>query len=238
MLIAVSLTKSFRRYKMKSSIFILGLVLLTTGITFSQQERNKGVLDRLYFKAGTEFYSMKRDNYHYSGEVNNINLVGSVIYDYNDKIQTEFVYKYGFERDYSIYSYGYRTNGGFVSKGKNENLTDYNVDLKLNWFLNRDKTINPVYLTGLLEFDIQNRYVFSGESLSDTGRYTPQYYENERTSYNRLLVGPGIGAGIFLAFGRVDFQAEVNTVFRVAPFVDRGYKELLLNVVSGLVYKF
>jgi hypothetical protein len=224
---------------MKSSIFILGLVLLTTGITFSQQATNKGVLDRLYFKAGAEFYSVNRYDFEFSGDVNYINLVGSIIYDYNDKIQTEFVYKYGFEHEYSLYySNGYRSEGEYVYLGKYENLTDYNIDLKLNWFLNRDKTINPIYLTGILEFDIQNRYLSNTESHVDTASYTQKYYYSEKSSYNRVLAGPGIGAGIFLAFGRIDFQAEVNSVFRVAPFVDRGYKELLLNVVSGLVYKF
>jgi hypothetical protein len=223
---------------MKSSIFILNIVLLITGVTFSQQESKKNILDRIYFKAGAEFSAMKRDNYKYSGEVNNISLVGSVIYDYNDRIQTEFVYKYGFERDYSIYSNGFRSGGEFISQWKNEDLTDYNVDLKLNWFLSGDKTMNPIYLTGIVEFDIQNRYVFKSESVSDTGRYTQRYYITDRNSYNRVLVGPGLGAGFFLAFGRIDFQAEVNSVFRVAPFVDRGYKELLLNIVSGLVYKF
>jgi hypothetical protein len=224
---------------MKNSIFILGLVLLTTGITFSQQVTKKGVLDRLYFKAGAEFYSMKRDNYQYSGEVNNINLVGSVIYDYSDKIQTEFVYKYGFERGpFTIYSNDYRFRGEYISQDRYESLTDNCIDLKLNWFLNRDKTINPIYLTGILEFDIQNRLESSFESANDTGSVTPLYNYSNRLSYNRVLVGPGLGAGIFLAFGKIDFQAEVNSVFRVVTFIDNEYNELLLNVTSGLVYKF
>lgn len=223
---------------MKSSIFILGLVLLTTGITFSQQSTDRGVLDRLYFKAGVEFYSLKRNNSNIKGDVNNINLIGSIIYECNDKIQTEFVYKYGFDRGYPDYSEGFVNGGEFISKGKYEDLTDYIVDMKLNYFLNKDLTVNPIYLTGILEFDVQNRNVSTGESHHDTSGFRQTYYYDDISSYNRVIVGPGLGVGFFLAFGRIDFQAEVNSVYRIAPFVDRGYKELLLNVTSGLVYKF
>ena len=223
---------------MKNSIFILGLVLLTTGITFSQQATGKGVLDRLYFKAGAEFYSLKRDNFRYSGDVNNICLIGSIIYDYNDRVQTEFVYKYGFERDYGINEIRYIKEGELISQGEYEYLSDYNIDLKMNWFLSSDKTMNPIYLTGILEFDVQNRNNSYYNDRRDTSEYNTNYSLWKTSSYNRVLVGPGLGVGFFLAFGRIDFQAEVNSVFRIAPFVDKGYRELLLNVTSGLVYKF
>jgi hypothetical protein len=224
---------------MKNSIFILGFVLLITGITFSQQESKKNILERVYFKAGAEFYSLKRENPVEKGDVNNINLIGSVMYDYSDKVQLEFAYKYGFARTYSIYSNFFESGGEFIGKSKSESLADYNVDLKLNWFLNGDKTIDPLYLTGILEFDIQNKSLAEEENRSDTGWYSRQkYYNYNESSYNRLLIGPGLGAGIFFAFGKIDFQAEINSVFRVAPFVDRGYRELLLNITTGLVYKF
>ena len=223
---------------MKNSIFILGLVLLTTGITFSQQATGKGVLDRLYFKAGAEFYSMRRDNSNIKGDVNNINLVGSVIYDLSDRVQTEFVYKYGFVRGYPIFNDDHIINGEIIRKSEYEDLTDYNIDLKLNWFLNRNKTNNPIYITGILEFDIQNRSLLRNESHYDTSEFRQKFYEFNKTSYNRLLIGPGIGAGIFLDAGKIDFQAEANCIYRIAPFVDKGYNELVFNVVTGLVYKF
>ncbi len=223
---------------MKNSIFILGFVLLITGVTFSQQVTNKNVLDRFYFKAGAEFNSLSRSVSGSKGDADNINLVGSVIYDYYDNAQVEFVYKYGFERGYLLSENSYRSGSEVVFKNENENLTDYNVDIKLNYFMNRDKTLNPVYVTGILEFDIQNRNHTYSESHNDTGRYSQSFYNFAETSYNRVLFGPGAGAGIFLAFGKVNFQAEAATVLRVAPFVDRGYRELLVNVAASLVYKF
>lgn len=222
---------------MKYSIFILGAVFLWSGQMFSQV-KSENVFDRLYFKAGAEFYSLKKGSSNIKGDVNDISLVGSVIYDYHDNMQVEFVYKYGFERGYSVYTVGFFTGGENVSIGESESMTDYAVDFKLNYFLNRDKTLNPIYLIGLVEFDLQNRSVRSFESRFDTGSYYQKYYRSDLSTYNRLLVGPGLGAGMFLAFGKINFQAEVNSVFRIAPFVDRGYKELLLNIFSGLAYKF
>ena len=223
---------------MKNSIFILSTVLLFSEVTFNQEVTSQILFDKLYFKAGAEFYSMSRGNSNVKGDVNNINLAGSIIYDYLDNVQMEFVYKYGFERTYPIYDDSYKSGGEIINIGKSEGLTDYNIDFKLNYFLNKDETVNPIYLTGILEFDIQNRSVHNIEMRFDTNGYNQKYYNFDISSYNRLLAGPGLGAGIFLAFGKVDFQAEVSSVLRVAPFVDSGYRELLLNVFAGLVYKF
>lgn len=223
---------------MKSSIFILGFVLCVSGTTYGQSISGENMLDRFYFKAGAEFSSLSRSVSGSRGDANDINLVGSVIYDYFDNAQLEFVYKYGFDRGYLISEDSYRNGNAIIFKSENEDLTDYNVDLKLNYFLNHDKTINPVYVAGLLELDIQNRSHTYNESHDDTGRYIQTFYNFKKSSYNRVLFGPGVGAGIFLAFGKINFQAEAATIMRVAPFVDRGYRELLVNVSAALVYKF
>lgn len=223
---------------MKNSIFILIIVFLASGLIFGQTIKNDNVLDKLYFKAGAEFYSLKKGSSNIIGDVNDISLVGSIIYDYLENVQLEFVYKYGFDRNYPIDNIGYTESGELISKGISESLTDYNIDFKLNYFFNKDKTINPIYLTGIIEFDIQNKSVINEESRFDTSRHVQKYYKVDISSYNRLLTGPGIGAGIYLAFGKINFQSEVSTVYRFAPFVDRGYKELLVNIFTGLAYKF
>ena len=220
---------------MKSSIFILGFVLCVSGLSFSQ---SRNVLDRFYFKAGAEFSSLSRSVPGSKGDANNINIVGSVIYDYYDNAQIEFVYKYGFERGYLLSEDSRRIGNEVVFKSESENLADYNVDIKLNYFMNSDKTLNPVYITGLLDIDIQNRKHAYNESHNDTANYGQTFYKFDESSYNRVLFGPGVGAGIFLEFGKVNFQADAATVLRVAPFVDRGYRELLVNISAALVYKF
>ncbi len=223
---------------MKNSIFILTLVLCIYGETSGQNTGDKNILDRFYFKAGGEFSTLIRKDSDFKGDANNVNLIGSVIYDYLDDIQLEFVYKYCFDRTYGRNENIYKSGGKVFHQGNSESLTDYCADFKLNYFLNKDKTISPVYLTGILEFDVQNKYDYSYNRQADTSGYIPDYSLSESSSYNRLLVGPGLGAGIFLAFGKIDFQAEANSVFRVAPFTDRGYNELLFNITAALVYKF
>ncbi len=223
---------------MKNSIFILSIILLGSGIIYGQPVTNKNVLDKLYFKAGAEFYSMKGDNGGSRGDVGDISLIGSVIYDYEENVQLEFVYKYGFERSYQGDSRTYISGEESIYEGTSETLTDYDIDLKLSYFLNRDKTLNPIYLTGKLGFDVQNRKIHKYESHRGINSTFSNYGSTIVSSYNRLLAGPGLGAGIFLAFGKINFQAETGAEFRIAPFVDAGYKEFGLNVSSALVYKF
>lgn len=223
---------------MKSSIFILSFVLCVSTATFSQNNGSRNVLDRFYFKAGGEFTSLSRSVSGSRGDANDINLVGSVIYDYYDNAQAEFVYKYGFERSYLMKENRFVKGSELVSSSESESLTDYTVDFKLDYFMNNDKTVNPIYVTGLLELDIQNRKHYNIEDHYDTGSYKQTFYYFNESSYNRVLFGPGVGAGIFLAFGKVNFQAEAATIMRVAPFVDRGYREILVNVTAALVYKF
>jgi hypothetical protein len=223
---------------MKNSIFILGIVLLGSGIIYGQPVTNKNVLDKLYFKAGAEFYSLKRDDGGFKGDAGDISLIGSVIYDYEENVQLEFVYKYGFERSYQGNSRTYVSGEESINEGTSETLTDYDIDLKLNYFLNKDKTLNPIYLTGKLGFDVQNRKLYRYENHIGLNSTFSSFGNTVVSSYNRLLAGPGLGAGIFLAFGKINFQAESSADFRIAPFVDTGYKELGLNVSAALVYKF
>lgn len=223
---------------MKNSIFILSIILLGSEIIYGQQVTNKNVLDKMYFKAGAEFYSLKGEDGGSRGDVGDISLIGSVIYDYEENVQLEFVYKYGFERSYQGDSRSYVSGEESINEGTSEALTDYDIDLKLNYFLNRDKTLNPIYLMGKLGFDVQNRKLYKFESHYGHNVAYSSFGKTVVSYYNRLLAGPGLGAGIFLAFGKINFQAETGAEFRIAPFVDSGYKEFGLNVSAALVYKF
>lgn len=227
---------------MKNSIFILMIVF--TGIAGSNaqvsemKKSDRNILDRFYVKAGAEFYSYSTEGVKVKGASNEIQLVGSIIYDYSDKLQVEFVYKYDFENSNFIQGYYYASETEYISYFYSQSNKSSIVNLKANYFLNKDKTENPVYLTAAAVFDIQHKLSTEGRRIGIIGSSSNSSYENLGSSYNRLLVGPQIGAGIFLAFGKVNVQSEVNFGMKIAPFVDRGYKEFVFSVGLSPVYKF
>jgi hypothetical protein len=227
---------------MKNSIFILVISVLSSTISDAQVREfdsdSKSILDRLYFKAGAELFSYSSDNFRSRGGVNGMNLIGSFMYDYLDKIQLEFVYRYNVGRDNKNESLRYGTVREYTDVSKHEELTGNGFDLKVNYFMNRDRTENPVYFVGALGIDIQNRQVYENFQYVNMFVDTMSGYSMATASYNRLLLGPSLGVGIFLDFGKVNVQSEVNAGFRIAPFVDRGYKEFILSIGLSPIYKF
>ena len=115
------------------------------------------------------------------------------------------------------------------------------IDFKANYFFSKKKESNPFYLTGGIAASIQRvheeliNYYYAPDTGSQINRYLNM---TELMTYNRFLIGPEFGVGMFLAFGRVSFQSELIYSARFSPFIDRSYRELSFNLFNGLVYKF
>lgn len=230
---------------MKTSAFVLVTVIAFSNIAYSQFYPiglyNKSLGEKFYVKAGIDLSSVSNIKLQ-TKMIGWNDIWGSIAYDYSSKVQFEFLYRYIGHRIYEITQIDDRNYPYYYNYDKFDDYFSHNFNLKANYFLNKDKTVNPFYLTGSLVFALQR---VTNNELSNWGK---QYTLNEKgyfysnfhviSFYDRVMIGPELGAGMFLAFGHINFQAECSFSMKVAPFVNRGFKEYTFNISLAPVYKF
>lgn len=216
----------------------VSLILFTFIFTFTAnaQVKKERFLDKFYIKAGYEFAGFSNSNSEYSGGAGSI--IGSIVYNYNEYLQFELMYKSGNGYNYqtkSIYenNYNYQNwTGTSYHESEVEILYPSSVYLKTNYFFNKDRRTNPLYLTGSFIFDLQKRKVLNevNRNIMLGQNYIINSYERRYvTDYYRFLAGVSGGGGLYLDLGRINFQAELAWSAKIAPFVDRSYKEFEFN---------
>jgi len=223
--------------KSKNVIFICILVFLCSLTTQSQDSSNTGFLKKLSFRAGYVISSINNYN-SYSRLTDICNLLLSVSYDYNKQLQFDISYRYLANLS-SLISNNAVDEFYYTSHYKTFN--SYMFSLKANYFLSKNRDSNPVYFTGGITGSIQpvHEWLSGYYNKVDTmGGFTSYIHDQRIGSYNRLLLGPEVGGGIYLNFGKVSFQSELTYSARFSLFRDRGYRELSFSLFNGLVYKF
>ena len=230
---------------MKTLALFLITVFAFSNIAYSQGSPTglykKSPGEKFYVKAGIDLSSVSNGKL----QVNKIewnDFWGSVAYDYSSNVQLEFLYRYIGHRFYDIAQVDIRNYPFYYNYDKFDDYFSHNFNLKANYFLRKDKTVNPFYLTGSLVFALQrvtNNEITNEGRLSSPnvkGYYSSNYHVI--SFYDRVMIGPELGAGMFLAFGHVNFQVECSFSAKVAPFVNRGFKEYSFNISLAPVYNF
>jgi len=219
---------------MKASMLIIIIFeFALTGLIYSQNNNNKNIFSNLYLKAGYEFATLSNSSYFKSGmsafgKGGVTSYSAAVGYDYTKKLQFEIQYKYmdgfnySYERDrwglvYPIGASYYKTGDGSVSA--------HLINLRSNYFVNEDKRENPVYFIWSLNFGLQK--VFNHELFE----YSDSTVD-VTNKYDRFVIGPEAGFGIYFDFGIFGFQTEFTFSSRFSPMrKDKRYTEnsLILN---------
>jgi hypothetical protein len=230
---------------MKTSSLLFITVFVFSNLTYSQKEfsgfYDRSRLDRYYLKAGIDFSSVSNEKLQ-TNKITWSDIWGSVAYDYSSNVQLEFLYRYIGHRFYDIAQVDIRNYPYYYNYDKFDDYFSHNFNLKANYFFRKDKTVNPFYLTGSLVFALQR---VTNNEITNEGKLTTQNEKGYFSSnihvisfYDRVMIGPELGAGMFLAFGHVNFQVECSFSAKVAPFVNRGFKEYAFNISLAPVYNF
>jgi len=136
---------------MKTSALFLITVLVFSNITYSQVSPNglynKSFSGKFYVKAGIDLSSVSNDKPG-TNKIDWNDFWGSVAYDYSNNVQFEFLYRYIGHRDYEITQIDNRNYPYYYNYDKFDDYFSHNFNLKANYFLRKDKTVNPFYLTG------------------------------------------------------------------------------------------
>lgn len=223
-----------------TAILVLIFIVL---LTYAEAQEKKGgnFLKKMYLGVGFEFSSLNNSD-EFSKLTGNGGIMVSIAYNVKPRIQLDVKYVYN---NFITFNYLSESRYSQYDSYWHEIFDDFKshyVSLKLNYYLSQNLDENPLYVTGGISVAVQPVY------LNDFVNYNhydslSHYYVNVHSFDNvghhiRILVGPEAGVGMFLAFGRVNFQSEFTFSARFSPFVDRSYRELSFNLINGLVYKF
>ncbi len=225
---------------MKSkNVVLVCLIILAGSLTAKAQDSSRtGMLHKIYLRIGFTTLSFNNEN-SYSRFGNTFNFMTSVSYDYSKNFQIDLMYMH--YSDLSRYLDYKESNDGIRSYGytKYQAFGSNLLSLKVNYFISKQKELNPFYVTGGIAAAIQpvHNVISYFDIIHDPSNYVYNYSASETENY-RILLGPELGIGMFLAFGRVNFQSEFTYSARFSPFIDRNYRELSFSLFNGLVYKF
>jgi len=152
-------------------------------------------------------------------------------YEYGNRLYFELNYEYmgdlgysnaeirewSYEKQYYTYVYNSFKSHDFTLRGI--------------YFVNEDRRIDPIYFISGLSFSVQpvnNRFVDEYEDRTET----------VLQSYNRYVVGPVAGVGIFWDIWPISFQTEISFGARVEFFRGSKFSETLLNFNFSPVFRF
>jgi hypothetical protein len=230
---------------MKNPWFFIVAFITIVSSSLAQMDvsgnNNRSFLKGMYIKGGIDISSFSNTKLQLHS-LSNTDFWGSLAYDFRKQLQLEFMYKYLGELSSNYVNIAYQNMLGSYYYSKGDSYYSHNFYFKANYFIEKDRNVNPIYLTGSIIFAIQ-RVTNSESSMSNTFDTTHHWYTSNNyfsvlSSYNRVLFGSAIGVGLYFDFGRVGFQSEFSFSARVAPFVNRGFKEYTFDLSLAPVFKF
>ncbi len=219
-----------------SNLIIVIIAFILTEMNYPQSVNDKNILNNLYLKAGYEFAELSNSSFFKSGRSvygkgGVICVTASIGYDYTRRLQFEIQYKhmgglgYGYDRE--RLGLDYPQGASYYKSGYGHTSTNF-INLRSNYFVNENRRENPIYYIWSFNFGIQK--VYNSELF--------EYADSTVTvinKYNRLVVGPEAGFGIYFDLGIINFLTEFTFSTRFSPLRnDKKYTEnsLLLNFSS------
>jgi hypothetical protein len=169
-----------------------------------------------------------------------VNYGSSLRYDHNNKVTFEAEYKYISEANYydSFGNSRMMNNQGDKYYYSVDNfLRSHVVNLKANYFVNNDRWEDPVYFIGGLSLALQPVRKFQNYRFIDENGLV----ESEvtvRSDYNKFLVGPMAGVGLYFDTGFISFTSEFTFGTRVAIGNDSKLTETSFNLSFSPILKF
>jgi hypothetical protein len=208
--------------------------------TYSQVKSSDSTLNRFYVQAGYSFLSVKSfDN------LNNFNqkfgFMGSVSYQLIPKVRLDLKYVYSGEMyDYHVMIFRNNPPPNVYKHSVYDGFISHRISLKADYFLSSKQSGILPYLSGGISSAIER--VKTYDELNYIGMSDTTFYNfNSRSVYGehtRVLIGPELGAGLFIALGKFNFQQELTFSTMFSFIKDRNYRERSFNLHTGIVYKF
>lgn len=232
---------------MKAIIFSTVLLVFTFSLNsqnVSKREKDRSFFDRLSLKANAEisgislspFKGMSRE-----GKSWVFNYGGSVNYEISNRFSLEAEYKYvpGFNYTQEPMMLG-KMNGTAFERYTNNSYSDFSshlINLKANYFISEERRIHPIYFIGGISIALQpvtntvnDVYVSELGSIDRSVETTAKY--------NRYLVGPMAGIGVFYDLGFISFATELSFAARVSVVNDKKLTETAFNLNFSPILKF
>jgi len=221
-----------------SQVIIVTLAVIMVNLSYSQNNTGKNFLGKLYFKAGIEFANYSNSTIFALSSAfqrGGVEMItASAAYEFKRILLFELKYKYLDDFSYNAEEsqYPFYQNGEQFYYSAGGSLSSHYIDLRANYFVNTNRRENPVYFIGALSFGYQN--------VQNSDFYDYTYYTKTVTrKFNRFVIGPEAGFGIFFDLGIFNFQTEFTFCSRISPLSnDRKYTENSVNLNVSPVINF
>jgi hypothetical protein len=226
---------------MKNILLQVAMVLLFV-ISVNSQVKEKPLLKKLSVKGNIEFSNFS--NTSFSGMSKGykswlLNYGGSISYEHSQKLSLEVEYKYVPQQFYSdritntVTQFG-ETDIYHLSSG----MSSHVFNLKANYFLSKDRGVNPIYFIGGVSFVSQP--VENTQSYRNAYPQGWSYYREilVESRYMRYLIGPMAGVGIYFDAGFISFATEFSFTGRVALGRDKNLTETAFNINFSPILRF
>jgi hypothetical protein len=226
--------------KTRSVILVCLFIFLSSLTSTAQDSAKSSVFSNMYLRVGFEMTAFNNVS-GYSKLTENVLFFGSVSYDYNEHIQLDIMYRHMNDLVRTLDWYFAGTVLGSHGYDHFQAFSSNLISAKVNYFISSKRELNPFYATGGISIAIQpvhDRLVDFYPSQGPHGSTIQNIDVIDIRSYTRMMLGPEFGVGMFLAFGRVNFQSEITYSARFSTFTDTNYRELSFSLFNGLVYKF
>jgi len=222
-----------------SKVIIVIIIAAAVNIVLSQDSKDKNFINRFYLKAGYELLSFNNVTVFKSGRNAYVSeglkgFTGSIGYEYSKKLSFEIQYKsmddvsYGYDKEaYMVYSSGEI----YYLYGEGGMTSNY-INLRANYFVNEDRRENPIYFIGSLNLGFQQ------VRNSEVKEY-PDRTETIANNYNRFIIGPEAGIGIYFDLGIISFHTEMTFSSRTSLLNrDKKYTENSLTLNFSPILNF